>query len=171
MANDCTGRVIIYADDTIREEMFAHICSEKSEFDFEKVIPMPEYIDRTAIKDIEDFANKNKWYAWSIENWGTTWNAYEVMVDEDCGQIDFLTAWCSCSPVIDALSKQFPEAAILYIYEEISEDMWGEELYYGGKLINERTGKWSDDSYWKCPYDYWTKILEAHGCPYADMAS
>lgn len=42
--------------------------------------------------------NKNKygfetWYKWSLENWGTKWNAMETYINKDLKTISFDTAW------------------------------------------------------------------------------
>lgn len=49
------------------------------------------------------------WYEWRWDNWGTKWSAYEYeLMDEAC-YCRFNTAWAHCYPVIEALSKMFPE--------------------------------------------------------------
>lgn len=51
------------------------------------------------------------WYDWSIEKWGTKWNAYsfEIMVDEpEELEFRFDTAWGVPEPILDAIAKEFP---------------------------------------------------------------
>ena len=51
------------------------------------------------------------WYSWSIENWGTKWDACDVDVeeDEDEVRIFFTTAWDYPQPIFDKLIQMFPE--------------------------------------------------------------
>lgn len=51
------------------------------------------------------------WYSWSVENWGTKWNAYnfQEVTDAD-GEYEFLiqTAWSFPKPVFEAIAAVFP---------------------------------------------------------------
>jgi hypothetical protein len=58
--------------------------SKEQEFDFNKIIPMPE-------------SEKDNWYDWCTANWGTKWNAVDVeceVFNENCLTYSFDTAWC-----------------------------------------------------------------------------
>ena len=94
------------------------------QMDFNKVVPMPEdcFTDNLGDKErqmCEDRGVPN-WYDWSVENWGTKWNANnvegEVEVDTYGKKDQFLhltyrfeTAWDTPREVIKALFKQWPE--------------------------------------------------------------
>lgn len=90
------------------KELFA---SDKSVFDFNKVVPMPEDSEdfqATGSLSMDEKNGKNNWYFWSIKNWGTKWNAVEpnLDVDEDTKLVySFRTAWDAPRGVIDALYK------------------------------------------------------------------
>ena len=45
------------------------------------------------------------WYDWCRETWGTKWNAYDVLFDEDNNAIEFDTAWSCPLPVLDKLAE------------------------------------------------------------------
>lgn len=49
------------------------------------------------------------WYDWCSRNWGTKWNAYGMHVNQESQSIRFLTAWDMPAPVMDKLSRMFPE--------------------------------------------------------------
>lgn len=51
------------------------------------------------------------WYEWSLEHWGTKWNAYEVTRISDT-VVRFQTAWSMPKAVIAALSEKFPAAVL-----------------------------------------------------------
>jgi hypothetical protein len=89
------------------KEVLDSLLNNEGEVDFNNIIPMP--------KDQED-----NWYAWSCENWGTKWNAYDTYrIDDD--QITFNTAWSAPIPFFEALSEKFPEYLIEVTYAD--EDM------------------------------------------------
>ena len=63
------------------------------------------------------------WYSWHIAKWGTKWNSiegYGTQRRED-DTIYFETANGFCEPVIEALSKQYPD--VEFIYEAADEDI------------------------------------------------
>lgn len=82
------------------------------------------------------------WYDWSVENWGTKWNAYQAKrIATD--KVRFQTAWSAPVPVIDALSKRFPEETIRFRWAD--EDFGSNtgdvtirngEVITGGRLSN-----------------------------------
>ena len=57
-------------------EIFEFVRSEGSVMDFNKLIPMPESIRKSDQEVIRPSGFKVPgWYAWSVDNWGTKWNA------------------------------------------------------------------------------------------------
>lgn len=57
------------------------------------------------------------WYKWSCNNWGTKWNACEVeWIADNC--VEFETAWSFCFPIVEKLSKLFPDVAIEFSYAD-----------------------------------------------------
>lgn len=86
--------------------------------DFEKIIPMPSNIYRgnLGLKEREQYGKYN-WYDWSIENWGTKWNAYGYGNDFKYSQFDpiiFQTAWNAPHPVIEKLFMMFQDVEIVH---------------------------------------------------------
>lgn len=81
------------------------------------------------------------WYEWSINNWGTKWNAYECAsheLSDDSTALNFWTAWSPPHPVLQMLSEQHPELEI--IHEWADEDIGmncGRREYKSGDLIYE----------------------------------
>lgn len=51
------------------------------------------------------------WYRWSVNNWGTKWDMYEVSCDNNI--LEFQTAWASPMYWFEALSKTLPEGVVL----------------------------------------------------------
>ena len=49
----------------------------------------------------------NNWYDWSVEHWGTKWNAYDQSGDDE--SIMFQTAWSHPYKLIEEMSTHYPE--------------------------------------------------------------
>lgn len=50
------------------------------------------------------------WYPWSINNWGTKWDSYEVEIDDTAENpsFTFQTAWSFPTPIFEKLAEMFP---------------------------------------------------------------
>lgn len=93
----------------------------------------------------EDFLNG--WYNWSCNNWGTKWDVSNVnrsgldlLADaEEDDEIEvvywFNTAWSPCSPVVAAMSEQFPTLEFEHSYEECGCCYAGKDTYQEGECI------------------------------------
>ena len=121
-----------------------------NEIDFNKILPRPQALQDQAEKGplpLEDRDGPN-WYDWSVENWGTKWNAYEHSTTErdyDRGEINynFLTAWGPPTPIVHELQRRFPTLCItMYFSIENLGDGWvddyGKEVYAEPKQENGR---------------------------------
>lgn len=104
--------------------------------DFERIIPMPETVyrgnsgfgsnwhpDDMTLKDYKAKFPLGDWYKWSINNWGTKWNACNCsfnppMEDEPYGILTFDTAWSLPLPVLDTLYEQKGVNFQLFFVEE-----------------------------------------------------
>lgn len=81
--------------------------NEEGEFDFEKIIPMPENIFQGSLGQKErEMYGKNNWYDWRCANWGTKWNAYDQDSCDD--YISFSTAWDAPEKVYEKLAELLP---------------------------------------------------------------
>lgn len=62
----------------------------------------------------------DNWYDWSIQHWGTKWNAGEcdLTVTDNSIRIDFTTAWAPPSPVLQAIAERFECYVVNGWYEE-----------------------------------------------------
>jgi len=111
MPNHVTHRIVVTAGDSDQLTEFQELCFTEGEFDFEKILPMPEALkgissgftnidgeqvslwrevdgESVAISVVEqaelvrDYGTAS-WYDWCVENWGTKWNAYETDIVYD----------------------------------------------------------------------------------------
>ena len=83
------------------------------------------------------------WYEWSIENWGTKWDACEVGYDiyKETITLWFDTAWSTPLPIFLELSKLFPTLDIDVDFAD--EDLGcncGEYKLKGGELTSDLKG-------------------------------
>lgn len=61
------------------------------------------------------------WYNWSLDNWGTKWNAYDHNNDlhENVVHLMFDTAWSPPEPIIEKIGELYPDAKIAhYAFDE-----------------------------------------------------
>jgi hypothetical protein len=86
-----------------------------------------------AISNIENYGSKD-WYDWSVNNWGTKWNASDSYVDGNT--LHFQTAWSVPEPVLIKLSELFPKINILVKFadEDIGSNC-GEFEILNGQII------------------------------------
>lgn len=107
--------------------------------DFAKVIPPPK--DDPAYNDLpsqrEAEKSPNWWYNWNTANWGSKWGGYSYK-REAINIFIFETAWSSVPPIIEAMSKAFPELTIKYSWsDEDSGHNCGRALYYNGLMTED----------------------------------
>jgi hypothetical protein len=199
-------------------EVKAAIQGEKRDFDFNRIIRMPESIANTesGSRNADDIAAYCKnagialaprecgflvdprevdpsrgnpevgkvlyeniqkygfptWYEWACRNWGTKWNAAESSLDCPCPcvvHVRFSTAWCAPLPVIEALSRMFPDAEITLDSryegsEAPTRDVYlnGEVVFrgeWGTEIVDENTGN-KFESWDAVPHDYDGDLVE-----------
>lgn len=146
MPNHVTTILTVGGDKARRLAMFEAIKSDEyglGSIDFNKVIPMPDYIFRGNLGQEERAKyGGNNWYDWSIANWGTKWNSYgygdpgSMAQDFDGSTISFQTAWSCASPVIAALAEKYPDLhfELKWADEDFGYNV-GEKEYEGGVEI------------------------------------
>lgn len=143
MPNDCYNSLTIEANPETLEKIFKLVKSPDSDFDFNKIIPMPDYIfDGTLGSEEKELYGKYNWYDWSCKNWGTKWNAYEVTVFEE--GFNFYTAWFPAYPVIERLAFLFPEANFIYSGNEPGCCFCFAREYQKGILVYEMDGEYDE---------------------------
>ena len=91
-------------------------------------------------ENIEQYGASN-WYDWCCEHWNTKWNAYECLpVQPEDRRLEFLTAWSSVPPIVEAISKKFPDTTITYRWadEDIGYNV-GEVVVKNGVCLEDRS--------------------------------
>lgn len=110
-------------DENTRKEVLSYMMENNTNYneymDFNKIIPMPDYIYQGNLgsKEEELYGAENCWYDWSINNWETKWNAYRSNITDD-DRIEFYTAWLGVPRLMGLLSQKFPNAEFDYKYAD-----------------------------------------------------
>lgn len=125
------------------------------EYDFNKIIPMPDNIYRgnLGMKEREKYG-ENNWYDWSIKNWGTKWNA-DNYCRTDKLEFTFQTAWATPEPVIKEMSKKYNCAVEVTYADEDCGYNCGEYTYRKGELIHEWHPEFGTDEARKFADETW----------------
>lgn len=89
------------------------------------------------------------WYNWSVDNWGTKWNASEIAYipgTNDTGSVHFQTAWAAPDPWLDALARKYPDAdfTLDFADEDVGGSNWGRLAGKNGSVRPVRSAKKSD---------------------------
>jgi len=116
----------------------------REEFDFDTIIPMPETVFRgnLGVEERKEHGNNN-WYDWSIENWGTKWNAGNTQLHSDKIRVQngvavlefmFDTAWSLPEPIYEKLAEMYPDLCITVDFDEEGMAFAGELEITDGKI-------------------------------------
>lgn len=123
--------------------------------DFNNLVPYPDEFrlrdEDAATLDPEEFKKKYNCgivrdgynqggYEWCIANWGTKWNARDVVWVPQHKTLYFETAWSPVFSIVSALHKRFPEVNIAFEYYERGAGVVG-----GCEFIPEED--WEPDYY------------------------
>lgn len=115
--------------------------SEKAYLSKRKDIESAEWeLGKTAWNNIQNYGVAT-WYDWSINNWGTKWNAYGYDENSDYSgneNLWFQTAWSAPHPIIEKLAEMYPD--IVFEHEWADEDLGancGRKCYRNGECAEE----------------------------------
>ena len=146
MPNDITNRLAVQgvSDERVKEILEAIKNDEvgTGSIDFNKIIPMPDHIFRGPLGQEEQrIYGKDNWYDWGVSYWGTSRASYgydNFPAYDGGNRISFLTAWSRPEPVIEALSRMFPDAEFEHAWadEDIGSNV-GECVYQDGEVFFE----------------------------------
>ena len=108
-------------------------CGEKTDV----TSPLEQYVREEY--NIQKYGYQD-WYRWSLDNWGTKWNANveDCLVNQDMQYLEFSTAPFPPKPVIHKLSELFPQLEISCVYceEDLCKGQCGEFSYIGGECVS-----------------------------------
>lgn len=121
------------------DEFFKDLRSHSAEISDEEEKKIWD-IGVTAVENLHKYGAPT-WYEWSINNWGTKWNAYGYDENADYSKntdLWFQTAWSAPHPVIQRLAEMYPD--ITFEHEWADEDIGancGRKCYCSGECTEE----------------------------------
>ena len=102
------------------KSVMLHKDYEKNEPMFKSKADVYAY-GKKALDNFAKYGSKD-WYDWRRKHWGTKWNAHDTIVNDPSeANVYFHTAWSAPIPVLDTLSKQYPE--LTFDFEFADEDI------------------------------------------------
>ena len=139
MPNWVINHINIKCNKTVFEQIKQFVAGDNGDFDFEKIIPMPNSVFRGDLgrEEEERYPGELNWYDWSIKYWGTKWNCNNAYYGDS--YFVFETAWSAPDPVIAKLAEKFPKVKITHRYadEDIGYNC-GINVYENGKLKSHK---------------------------------
>jgi len=95
------------------------------------------------------------WYDWSIFNWGTKWNAYDVTEwsineghwngENSSATIYYETAWSPATALWLNVSKDYPTLDFYHEFADEGGSFLGSETIRDGRIISEEELDWDSD--------------------------
>jgi hypothetical protein len=154
MPNWCGNVLSVYfpGDDGVPgerlRELREFVATDVEPFSLGRIIPVPSEVEMSEVPMAG--------YNWRVNNWGTKWDAHDVVVDETSDRgVDFRfdTAWAPPVEAVRELSRLFPDAVIGLAYDEPGMDFGGYEIYRGGALVDmqeggSRSSTWAEQMEW-----------------------
>jgi len=94
----------------------------------------------------------SNWYDWSVLNWGTKWDCYDVrewniaVADEEMtATIYYETAWSPATQLWLTVSQQYPTLTFFHEFADEGGGFLGDETIHNGTVIEENEYDWDDD--------------------------
>jgi hypothetical protein len=94
----------------------------------------------------------SNWYDWSVLNWGTKWDCYDVrewiiaVADtEMTATIYYETAWSPATQVWLTVSQQYPTLTFFHEYADEGGGFLGDETIHNGTVVEENEYDWDSD--------------------------
>jgi hypothetical protein len=155
MPNYVSNQLKVYGTDELlnqfKNENIKVIYEDNVEgLDFGAVVPEPTF---DSPEEQEKF-NRENWYDWRIENWGTKWNScsswYELEKEEMI--IGFDTAWSPPENWFRELVKKYPNLHFYLTYDEAGMGFMGEMEGRDGVVVDDRSWDMEKDDYIRLGY-------------------
>ena len=100
---------------------------------------------------IKEYGVSN-WYDWSVLNWGTKWDCYDVrewniaVADEEMtATIYYETAWSPATQLWLTVSQQYPTLTFFHEFADEGGGFLGDETIHNGTVIEENEYDWDED--------------------------
>lgn len=143
MPNWVKNKMFIQGSPAQIDDLLDKCNTDESVFDFNGIVPMPGDVYRGGLgkDEMELYPGDLNWYDWSVNHWGTKWNACEAsitsFVDGELAYaiISFDTAWSAPIPIFEAVKEQYPDfyISVRYADEDIGNNcgVWEDGILVG----------------------------------------
>ena len=125
MPNHVTHKLMVEGKNKDLQKFLNTCFTKEGELDFNSLVPMPKILKKTICgntnemqtdryKSIEKEAIEKtgfkNWYDWSLDKWGTKWNAYHTQTTDNTDSIELMfdTAWSCPVPIFEVLEIKWP---------------------------------------------------------------
>ncbi len=145
MPNWCENDLYVVGTNLVDLMNFRILVETKDlEFDFEKIVPYPPEFKGMDYEGYPYTLFNSGGRDWCVNNWGTRWNACEVVVEfgDDRLIYHFETPWSPPIPIVDKLAELFPNLDITLEYFEGGMGYQGCLKYVKGELVSEEQNKY-----------------------------
>lgn len=123
--------------------------------DFSAVAPMPRILRDRGSYDTPRGKGEYGWYGWSVENWGTKWNASGTQIvdlysdpdDENVIGIvtyEYLSAWSPAMKWQETVIAYYPDLQFRFEWREDGMNFAGEMEGYNGEVTEVNEGEVAD---------------------------
>lgn len=163
MPNHCENNLSVYAGDKEAEKELEELKKKARVLDGEKwslfnsTVPMPEELlkvqagcnsllyegDKSKLtpeeKDMLKKYGSINWYDWNVKEWGTKWDAYGVVEEDNhktSWQLLFMTAWSPPIAWLEKVAKQYPNLHFRLKYVEMDMSFMG-KAEGQGTIVNK----------------------------------
>ncbi|CAB4172046.1 hypothetical protein UFOVP1346_55 [uncultured Caudovirales phage] len=134
MPNWCQNTMVVLGTREQIEEFEKANKGKETVLTFEAAVPKPE-------------SEKDNWYNWNCEHWGTKWDACDAQVDhsdlgweceegEESLTYSFDTAWSDPASWFEVLGAKWPDLKLILNYVETGMD-------FSGQHISERKSRYT----------------------------
>ena len=130
MPNWCSNTLTIYSEDTKQIAKFKRIASKKNKDNENTDLSLANFYPEP---------DKNDWYNWRINNWGTKWDVEATLEDADEDRLEyyFSSAWSPPTLWLETVSSQYPALEFRLKYEEEGNGFLGVAKAKAGNLDDQ----------------------------------
>ena len=129
MPNWCQNRLQVSSEDEETIQQFREdVKGEKTELSLNSLVPMPQELEMS-----------DGWYTWRVDHWGTKWDVYAHLNDEDEYFLEyaFNSAWTPPSKWLHHVTELYPKLRFILIYEDLEAGFMGVCIGDDGEIIQE----------------------------------
>ena len=117
---------------------------------YEKDAPLGLGITQQTSDELTVNCGTNNWYDWSIINWGTKWDCYNVSewcvdsVDSEtsAATIYYETTWSPITIFWQTISQKYPDCEFRHEFADEGGEFLGNETIMNGKIIDSDEFEW-----------------------------